>query len=278
MKFNGKPIFNKLIVELHSNCNRNCHFCNRQGDDSGMRLDSAGNRIIKSMPTENALNIMDQAVEMGFSGLVGFHQWSEAFLDRRIIEMAVEARKRGLRPYVHTNGDVLRKNSQLAKSTAELFEYLVVGLYDYKNEAELAAEKEFWQNRLRGTQVFFSELGHVRSNVFAPFDGVNAPIKILYPHGPCLEPSERFIVHYDGNVSLCCEDMKAEFSLGNAFETPIREIWYSPKYRRIVKNLKKGLRQRYPLCAVCPVPPPQNMTIFHRIISRVRWEETAAGL
>ena len=243
-----------------------------------MRLDREGNRIIKAMPTENVLNILDQAAAMGFRGLVGLHQWSEPFLDRRIIEIAEEARKRGMRPYAHTNGDVLRNNAALAKKTAEVFEYLVVGLYDYKNEVELAAEKEFWRSRLQGTGVSFSESGHVRSNVFAPFDGVNAPIKMLYPHGPCLEPSERLIIHYDGNVSLCCEDMKAEFSLGNAFDTPIRDIWYSPQYRRIVKNLKKGFRQKYPLCAVCPVPPPENRTVFNRIVSRVKREAAAAGL
>lgn len=45
--------------------------------------------------------------------------------------MAREAKRRGMRPYVHTNGDVLRQDEALCADDAEIFEYIVVGLYDY---------------------------------------------------------------------------------------------------------------------------------------------------
>ena len=32
------PLFRKLLLELQSNCNRNCFFCNREFDDSGTRF------------------------------------------------------------------------------------------------------------------------------------------------------------------------------------------------------------------------------------------------
>src|SRR4030042_182050 len=101
------PMFKKLIIELQSNCNRDCFFCSRRWDKSGKRLGPDGKRIIRSMPTESALRILDQASSMGFRGYTTFHLFSEPFLDKRIIEMAREAEKRGLRPYEHTNGDVL---------------------------------------------------------------------------------------------------------------------------------------------------------------------------
>jgi len=60
-----------------------------------------------------------------------------------------------------------------------------------------------------------------------------------------------------GHVTPCCAQNEAnarewqkKFSLGNAFEKPFKEIWYSEKY----KNMRKMIRQnKCPKeCAICP--------------------------
>lgn len=251
----GIPLFDKLMIELQSNCNRDCFFCPRHGDTSGQRKREDGSHVAAAMSTDEALKIMDQARDMGFRGLVSFHHLSESFLDRRIIDMAREARRRGMKPYEHTNGDVLRHNDALAREAAQVFEYLVVGLYDYKDRGELLRERKFWRERLQGTRVSFSEHEDVYPRSFISFDSRMTRQKTCYPHKVCRRPLIRLMVHYDGEVALCCEDMLAQFGLGNAFRTPLKDIWYSPKHIEIINHLKHGLRNRYPLCSRCPLPP-----------------------
>jgi radical SAM protein with 4Fe4S-binding SPASM domain len=248
------PLFHRIIIELQSNCNRECFFCNRTFDVSGKRLDENGGKIIKQMPTENALRIMDEAVALGFKGRVAFHHMSEPFLDNRIIDMAHEARKRGLRPYEHTNGDVLRNNKALCREAAKVFEYIKVGLYDYKNETELNEEKSFWREALKGTDVRFSPGAMVFPRRMTPEDERMFRAKHNYPEAPCVRPLLRMIIHYDGNVGLCCEDMTDAFDLGNAFGQPIGDICYSEKHVAIIKDLQQGRREKYEACKNCPLP------------------------
>ena len=68
---------------------------------------------------------------------------------------------------------------------------------------------------------------------------------------PCFH-TESLLIRYDGNVSLCCWDDYCRFSLGNAFETPIKEIWWSKKHVSTVRNLQLyKSKKNYPLCSVC---------------------------
>lgn len=261
-------MFKRILLELQSNCNRECFFCNRIGDESGKRIVN-GKNVIRTMPTHYALDILDQAAALGFTGHIAFHHMSEPFLDPRIIDMAWAAKERGMRPYEHTNGDVLRKNDALCKAAVEVFEYIVVGLYDYKNETELAAEKQYWQHRLKGTQVRFSLGNEVFPRTFIPFDDRMFREKKPYPQGACSRPFIRLIIHYDGNVALCCEDMVDSFDLGNAFETPIQEIWYSQKHSQIIRDLQQGRRERYPLCSHCPLPPTVTLPVTKRIVNKL---------
>ncbi|MEI9849747.1 MAG: SPASM domain-containing protein [Sphingomonas sp.] len=260
------PLFRKLIVELQANCNRECFFCNREFDQSGKRYDSRGRKVLKRMPSEQAISILDQARDMGFRGHVAFHHYSEPFLDDRIIEMAQAARARGMLPYEHTNGDVLRRNDALCRAAVEVFDYLVVGLYDYTSDAELEQEIAFWRDRLRGIRhLRFSLGGQVFPRTLTPHDARMFREKKSYPDGPCHRPAVRLILHYDGEMALCCEDMQDRFELGNAFETPIEQLWYGEKHVRIMKALQKGRREQFALCAGCPIPPPEPVPLAARI-------------
>lgn len=262
------PLFRRILLELQSNCNRSCFFCNRPWDDSGKRIDENGGHVLRSMPTEHAVRIMREAAALGFRGKIAFHHMSEPFLDPRIIDMAREARRFGFRPYEHTNGDLLRKDDALCREAVDVFEYIVVGLYDYKTESERDAEIAFWRDRLKGTDVRFSLGERVFPRNLTPMDGRMFREKEPFPGGVCRRPLERLIVHYDGNVALCCEDMKDDFELGNAFDDSVEELWYSERHVNIIRDLENGRREKYKLCAGCPIPPPADPTLFGRVIRR----------
>src|SRR5882724_9467876 len=136
--FNRKiPLFERLLIESQSNCNRSCWFCPRTYDRTGKYLDVAGNSLRNQMPTGKILDLLDQAQDLGFRGGVGFHHYSEPLLDKRNIMLAYEAKKRGMKPDLHTNGDALKHNDALCKDVKEVYGLIVIGLYDYDTNDEL---------------------------------------------------------------------------------------------------------------------------------------------
>jgi MoaA/NifB/PqqE/SkfB family radical SAM enzyme len=250
------PLFQRVVVELQSHCNRDCYFCCRESDALGKRKLADGTSVREFMPTDKVMTILDELESLGFTGHITFHHLSEAFLDKRLVEVAEDARRRGMRPYVHTNGDVLRDNELLCKAAANVFEYMVVGLYDYATEDEKAAEKEFWQQRLRGTQVMFSlaENVYVRTHS-ANNDQMRTIVRQTHPKAVCAEPQKYFLIHYNGDVCCCCEDMYGDLLRSNVFESSIREIWRSDRHADLVNDLRFGERHKYDLCAKCTMGP-----------------------
>ena len=153
------PLFERLLIESQSNCNRSCWFCPRTFDRSGKYLDDAGKSVLNQMPTAKILDLLDQAQALGFSGAVGFHHYSEPLLDKRNIMLAWEVAKRGMKPDLHTNGDVLRRDDALCEEVKQVYKFIVIGLYDHQTNEELEQEKRYWRDRLAGANLKFSAIG-----------------------------------------------------------------------------------------------------------------------
>ena len=250
------PLFQRVVIELQANCNRSCFFCSRESDSSGKRKTADGGSVRESMPTDKVLALFDELEALSFHGLITFHHLSEAFLDPRLMSMAREARRRGMRPYVHTNGDVLRDDPELCRETAQIFDYVVVGLYDYTTAVERDAEKVFWKQRLQGTRVMFSLVEQIYSRTHSIESGDMRSIeRRTYPTGICAEPQKYLMIHYNGDVAFCCEDMYGELLRFNVFECSLEEIWYSERHARLIRDLLMGERRRHDLCSNCTMVP-----------------------
>lgn len=265
---NTIPMWTRLEIELQSDCNRDCCFCPRYGDRSGVRKDSNGNHVKKSMPTWKIFDIIDQAKDLGyngsmgfkgisekfgFKGSIGFHRLSEPFLDKRYIEIASYAKEKGMKISDNTNGDLLKKNPKLCSKLDGLLDSIIIGLYDYKNTKERNEQVRFWENRFKKTKVAFSlaaEFPKIRQNTKL-YDKKLVTHKIR--NYPCYATTG-LRIRYDGNVSLCCQDDQCVFDLGNVFDTPIKDIWWSKRHIEIVNSLKApGNRILYPLCRDCVI-------------------------
>ncbi len=258
------PLFDRLIIESQSNCNRDCWFCPRTYDRSGKYLDAAGRVVLREMPTETILDLLDQAAELGFRGGVGFHHYSEPLLDKRNLQLARAARERGMLPYLHTNGDVLKADDELCERVKELYARIVVGLYDYDTDEELQVSQRWWRARLAGTNLAFSPIGRAGSRTahsigvpraLVPTDARMAVPDLTFANGPCHRPLIRLIVQYDGEVCNCCEDTAGVFQLGNVHHSTLADIWFSERHARILADLVAGRRDRYALCRNCPQTP-----------------------
>lgn len=257
------PLFERLQIESQSNCNRACWFCPRTYDRSGRYLSDDGKSVIRAMPTEKILDLLDQASALGFQGRVGFHHYSEPLLDRRNIRLARAARERGMVPYLHTNGDVLQHDAALCAEVRKVYRIIVVGLYDYDSNEELEEAKRLWRDKL-GDDIDFSPIGRSGSRsafsigvprALVPTDDRMAVPDLAFSDAPCHRPLIRLIIQYDGEMCNCCEDTHGAFGLGNVHRQSLEELWFSDRHVAIVEDLLAGQRERYALCRNCPLPP-----------------------
>jgi len=258
------PLFERLQIESQSNCNRSCWFCPRTYDRSGSYLNRVSEPVLNRMPTEKILDLLDQARSLGFRGRVGFHHYSEPLLDTRNPMLAKEASERGMEPYLHTNGDVLRQDNALCNEVRQVYALIVVGLYDYETTEELEETKRYWRDRLVGANLAFSPIGPsgVRSGhsigipkALVPTDARMALPDLTYPNGPCHRPLIRMIIQHNGELANCCEDTYGAFKLGNVYQDSLEELWFSGRHVQVVDALIAGRRERYELCRNCPLSP-----------------------
>jgi len=235
----GFPLWHSLEINIHSACNRDCDFCPRYLDRSGVRKDANGAPVYHKMPTHQVYRIIDQAHALGFSGKIKLHRLSEGLLDDRYLEFASYIKAKGLSLVEDTNGDILRKDLELCTRLDGLIDRLTIGLYDYRNELEKRQEMFFWSSRFKITRLSFSlprEHYIIRqgSKVYDEIPKNTAALEL-----PCNQPSYFLHIRYDGNVSLCCEDDNCEFGLGNAITDSLIAIWWSYKHLKIARTLNK---------------------------------------
>jgi radical SAM protein with 4Fe4S-binding SPASM domain len=251
-KTSGFPFWENLEIDIQSACNRDCEFCPRFWDRTGIRKDEKGNQIITQMPTQKVYDLIDQAAKLKYKGKVKLHRLSESLIDKRYLDFAKYIKAKGLRLLENTNGDVLRANEKLCQQLDGLIEHITIGLYDYKTESEKQAEIAFWRTRFKKTEVAFSmppENCIIRQGAKVYTDILRDKRALELP---CAQPNRMMLIRYDGKVQLCCEDDGCHFDLGNAFEQSLAEIWWSYKHIKIAKTLEKpGERHQYKRCSQC---------------------------
>ena len=273
------PLFERLEIETISTCNRSCWFCPRTYDRSGKYFDAEGREVSGRMPTERVIELLDQAETMSFERLVAFYYYSEPLLDKRHAMFAREARSRRMRPYLHTNGDLLRRDDALCETVQELYEFIVVGLYDYETEDERSQAEQYWRQRLGRAELMFNPIGRKGAEsscrrgvprALVPHDIPFGAPQFVYRNAPCHRPLIRLIVHHDGTMAHCCEDITGAFGLGNVDGAGIEELWFSDRHVQVVQDLIAGRREKYDLCRDCPMPPTATVTRGRVDIARRR--------
>lgn len=240
-----------VAIEMHAYCNRDCGFCPRFHDRSGVRKDANGDPVHTRMPTEKVFALIDELADSGFRGRVLFNHLSEPMLDKRYPDFVRHVAKRGLETWDNTNGDVLRQNERLCQELDGLVASLGVGLYDYTTYEEKLADIEFWQSRFKKTKLRFStpwENTNARQNSDV-YDKMWKDERVL--DLPC-EQVDRFalIISYDGEVHHCCQDDTGAFGIGNVFELGIEEVL---RRKRELNQLldQRGSRRQFELCSKC---------------------------
>lgn len=69
---------------------------------------------------------------------------------------------------------------------------------------------------------------------------------------PCDRTTLQLKIYADGSVPLCAVDFDAKRPIGNAFTTPIKELWRSPMLEALRKSHREGAYEREnPACKGC---------------------------
>lgn len=68
---------------------------------------------------------------------------------------------------------------------------------------------------------------------------------------PCIRPWTQFVILYNGDVTVCCEDSDAKLVVGNINESSMREIWWGDKLLAIRRAHLQGRQDELPLCRQC---------------------------
>ena len=241
------PLFSYIEIETINRCNGKCAFCPVNANEK--------QRPYAKMTAELFHSIVDQLSELDYSGEIHLFSNNEPFLDPRIIEFAKYTREKVPKAYIsiYTNGSLLN----IAK-VDEISKYLDLMVIDNYSENEEMPEN------LKEIKAHCEKEGGIQERV--QFDqrdpnellssrGGQAPNKkstsLAGVKRGCIYPYRQMVIRPDGRCSLCCNDALGKYTLGNTNNQSLKEIWYSDKYRRLRRLMKKYGRERLTLCDSC---------------------------
>ena len=240
------PIFSTIEIETINRCNGECDFCpvNRYDDT----------REFKLMSENLFYDIIHQLRDIQYDGRMQLFSNNEPLMDKRIFEFAKYAKEQ--LPNNHfsffTNGTLL--NLEKFKKLIPYCDTFCVDVYydNPKNKfpknitpiIEYCLENEELQNKV----IFqFINKHAIRNN-----RGGNSKNRknVYHLKTSCLLPFKQMIIRPDGKLSLCCNDPKGCFTLGDLTKESVIEAWRNEKYTHI-RNLLQKAREEVKMCKYC---------------------------
>ncbi|KNY28614.1 radical SAM/SPASM domain-containing protein [Pseudobacteroides cellulosolvens] len=70
----------------------------------------------------------------------------------------------------------------------------------------------------------------------------------------CAQLWQRMFVSWNGNIAVCCADVKMEYAIGNAFKEKLKDIWKNDRYQYLRNMHMEGKYDSIPICSKCDMP------------------------
>lgn len=263
IKYGNFDFFQSVEFENITSCNRRCSYCPNSIYDRGLVKNK------KIMDEALFKKIIDELASFNFSGRVSPVFFGEPLLDERLTEWTAYVRKRlpSAAIIIHSNGDLLTLGlyDDLVKSGVDLFVITEHGESMSYSMKELL--KKFHETKYKDD--------YMHDKAYAPIGQNKATILYrdikkknnLYNRGGLLEnmppvkaeklicklPSDIFLIDYQGNVILCCNDYFSNIKFGNIKDESILEVWNKKEFKKIRNELSKG-DFRLDMCKKCKTP------------------------
>ena len=242
------PLFSSVEIEIINRCNGECPFCpvNRHVDP----------RKMKRMEEGLFKKIIRELGELNYSGRLALHSNNEPFLDERIIEFAQYAREQVPKAfiYLYTNGTLVTLDK--FKRIIPYLDRMVIDNYDdglklHKNVQEI---HEYCRNDFildKKVEIHVRKVNEVL-NTRGGQSPNNTKKETL--RMSCILPYKQMVIRPDGKTSLCCNDPYGKNTLADLDWMTLKEAWYSDRYEKVRKALRKR-RSRVNLCRYCDTLP-----------------------
>ena len=267
--------YSRVYVEITNICNRNCSFC------------PGTTREKRRMTLEEFKNVANSLV--GVTDYIYFHVMGEPLTHPDLPEFIKYATSLGFKCAVTTNGTLLDMRSEEIISSGVYKVNLSVHSFEagegdkyftYINSladfADKASERgvltvlrlwnkgfdgglndrtlEILKERLQGEWKWGTRGARIRHKLHLEYgDRFDWPDMEAVNMGNCLfcyGLRDHFGILCDGSVIPCCLDHEGDITLGNVFESPIREILSSDRAVKILEGFDKRIAVEE-LCQKC---------------------------
>ena len=234
--------FTMVEIEINSHCNRRCAYC----PNSLIR----GTQVPKYMDDGSYEWILSELVRINFAGRLSYHFYNEPLLHPDL-DKFVEKTSRKLpqaRQVLYTNGDFLTEERYLRLRTAGIAHFVVT-----------SHDSLPFPSRPAQTVLFPKDLHLTNRGGVLPSSP--EPLKL-----PCFAPSTMLIVTITGDVLLCYEDANRTQKMGNIMHQPLEEVWFSPRFIWLRKQLAAGNRNVTDICRHCDNEAHQKAKTFDYVL------------
>lgn len=268
----------RMIIDLRTDCNLKCPMCIVHGEPDNPKLKDF---LRRDVDLDKAIKVLEEVAP--YKPLWMPSLWSEPLLSKNFKPFATKVKELGMNMALNTNGLVVRE--ELAEFMVDVgidavcfsidamtpetllkirgidkldkLKTAVQALIDARGEkrwprigvsftiqADNAHEEQafvdYWTKI-----VDFVRTGEMFGN------GEFAAINTRSERQPCGALYNTMAIHADGNVSYCCLDGFAETSVGNVFETSVREVWNGEKMTQVRHWHETGQWDKVPFCIKC---------------------------
>ncbi|HAX75713.1 MAG TPA: hypothetical protein DCY88_07740 [Cyanobacteria bacterium UBA11372] len=228
-------LFEVVLIETQSTCNRRCWFCKFGQPQSRAETKRLSDALIAK--------IADNLAYLNFAGRISPFGINEPLLDSRIVSIVRKFRQACPRAYISliSNGDALNQDLLWALLDAGM-DAIAISIYDPKARDRL---RDAIAPELLGAIAFIDmEVPRYLENRAGSIPGFS-PVE-----APCQRPSNMLVIKASGDIVICCADMYGDIVLGNIEQASLEEIWFSDRFRSIRKKLNQS-RVGLELCEKC---------------------------
>ena len=237
--------FNRISIETINRCNGVCPFC----PVNAQQVQRPYSKMSKVLFEK----LISELVEIKYAGMLRLFCNNEPFLDERIIDFSRHAKERlpGAVIEIITNGTVLSLEN--FKSILPYVDIMIINNYNDKKElnASIGILYEYCCNNpetLKKVEFAMRLQNEVLSNRGGQAPNNKTPRRVKTK---CILPFREIVVRPDGKISLCCNDALGRYSLGDANEHSLHEIWHSESFEIIRNEMKTNGRKYLLLCQNC---------------------------
>ncbi len=232
-----KKIFFWIVsIETTTYCNLRCSFCPNSKYERGLIKNK------KLMDINLFKKIINELSEQGYLGAVNLHFYGEPLTDNRLAELVAYTRKKVQKAKININTNGILLDIPLYKKLVEAgVNCFHVSQHTNTIPPKIKEVLEYLKTRPKKENKIeyriFNE-NFISEDSTMCNRGGEIKVENIPDLPSCLYPPKEVVIDWQGNILLCCNDYHSTIKFGNVKNKKLIEIWDSPRYKKIRRELK----------------------------------------